>query len=302
MTLEQTLVIANPAASGGRSQLERLEQWLEGQHHCTLRVTQYPGDAIRFVQQAIVTNTRRFIIGGGDGTIHEVVSLLARKNPQDFTIGILPFGTGNDLARTLEIPLDFEQAAQIIRDDYRKPIDLIKVTTDDEQTHYVANAATGGVSERVTGSVSPAHKTMFGPLSYLVAAAGMLRKTPKYRIHLKTDGDEFAAETPTIVVANGRTAGGGHPVAPNAVIDDGVAEAVVATPRTRAQQVKLLLRLEVARHLDSDYLVHRSARWIELKSDPPMPFSLDGERLDPVKKLTFEVLPRTLNVIVPKPN
>lgn len=298
--VEKTLVIANPAASGLAGGVERIQQWIGGQDHCELRLTEYPGDAMRFVQQALVGSTRRFVVAGGDGTVHEVVSLLARREPEKYTLGILPMGTGNDLARTLEIPLDFQQAARVIRDDYRRPIDLIRLTINGDAEHYIINAATGGVSERVRGSVNPAYKSTLGPLAYMVAAVGVFRKVPRYRVQLEVDGHHFAAETPTIVVANGRTAGGGHPVAPNAQVDDGLAEVVVATPRTRMQELKLLMRLEVARHLDSDYVVHRSGRRIELHCDPPMGFSLDGESSEAASKAVFEVLPRTLKVIVPR--
>lgn len=153
------------------------------------------------------------IVAGGDGTIHHAApTLLAAGKP----FGILPLGTANDLARSLDVPPDPLQAAQIILDGVTRSIDLGEVNG---KPYF--NVASLGVSVELAREMTRETKRRFGAFSYVVAGARALTRARRFRAVIEGNGRRARVRTFQIAVGNGRYYGGGMSVSENCRIGDG---------------------------------------------------------------------------------
>jgi diacylglycerol kinase (ATP) len=237
---------------------------------------------------------RVLILGGGDGSVSSVVDFLAHR---DVTLGLLPLGTANDFARTLEIPVDIEQACQTIA--HGKVVDVDLGLARD---NYYVNVASTGLSVKVTQALSPRLKKI-GALAYPMAAIRAFFEHEPFSARLTfPDGDREPVEYGRLLhlaVGNGRFYGGGIVVAPEASIDDrrlDVLAIELGRPRTL---------LGVARYIKSGDFIqlegvhhHRTER-VRLETEPELPINIDGEVVTSTPQ-DFAVDHNALKVIVPR--
>lgn len=233
------------------------------------------------------------IVAGGDGTIHSVVNGLGPNFP-DVPLAILPLGTGNDFCRTLGVPLDPVAAVEALRGGRARPLDVARV--EGGLSGFMINAATGGFSGRVATEVTSDLKASWGPLAYVRGAVGPVVDLPQYRVTLRLDGgppETFDALN--VVIANCRTAAGGFLVAPAASPEDGKLDVVIVRAGDALDLSVIAARLMHGDYLTDENVDHRLAARVELESDPPMPFSVDGEPAE-AARWTFTVVPGALRV------
>src|SRR4051812_46170763 len=121
-----TAVIFNPNA-GSADQMKALREKLERQPNVTILETKQSSDSVTFTRAAIENGADTIVAAGGDGTVNQVAGEILRGQ-RDVTFGILPLGTGNDLARTLQIPLDALEAIDLLQSGQRRKIDVMKVS------------------------------------------------------------------------------------------------------------------------------------------------------------------------------
>ena len=121
----RTCIILNPIA-GSAKQTDGMQERLEGLKAEALHVSQQPGDAERFAEESSQAGAELIISAGRDGTLNEVVNGIANAGCNS-ALAVLPLGTGNDFARTLGIPDDFDRAVQQIMDGRIREVDLVRV-------------------------------------------------------------------------------------------------------------------------------------------------------------------------------
>ena len=163
---------------------------------------------------------------GGDGTVQGIVRALG---PDSGTgVGIVPSGTGNDFARALELPLDPEEAARVVIEGTRRPVDLLALSVDGEDEVLAVNAVTLGLSGFVHAELDDETKARWGRFAYLKAAlsaaSGLEPFEAEISIRRSAQGDPTPFWTGPLLhisLANGPTAGGGVPIAPDADPADG---------------------------------------------------------------------------------
>lgn len=304
----RTLVIVNPR-SGAREDLSKVASLLR--HHPALsdpeiRITGEPGDGRLLAAAGAGHDFERVVAVGGDGTMNEVLNgVLDRKAdaPEGDTVlpilGILPRGTGNDLARTLGIPLDLEDALDALVDRRTRPVDIVRVSGGIER--YFINASAGGFSGDVDRNVTPERKESWGPLAYLRGALDVLPDPEVYRAEMElADGEVLELDVVNVVVTNGRTVAGGIPVAPGARLDDGLLDVVAVRAAPLAALAGFASLCLVGRHMDHDLVVHRRTTGVTIRSRPRMTFNLDGE-LGAAGPLTYRVVPGAVRCMVPVP-
>lgn len=237
-----------------------------------------PGDSaeLRRLLGAARKECDRLIIAGGDGTVHRVVNGMTGdlRHP---ALALLPLGTGNDLARTLALPGDPRAALELALTGTPRPLDLLEVTSPTE-TWYGVNVCAGGFSAEVTEAVDSGDKQTWGPLAYLRQAAGTATELPSHEIALRFEDERPRRyDALNLIVANGRTAGGGIMVAPQADPRDGLLEVVTVQNAPRPDLVPLVLRLLAGDYTNSELVATRRARSVEVSSDRGILFSTDGE-------------------------
>jgi diacylglycerol kinase (ATP) len=248
------------------------------------------------VAGAVAAGCDTVVAAGGDGTIHTVVNALAA----DFgrvRLGILPLGTGNDLARTLAVPTDAAAALALLDGGAERRIDLVRVETAG-RTLSCVNVAAGGFSGQMEELLTDEVKAWWGPLAYLRGAVNVLPNLAGYRTTLRLDdGVVERVEALNVLVANGRTAAGGFRVAPTANPEDGLLDVVTVCYRPLPDLAGVAALLLAGDYTSSDYVLHRRARRVEVASRPGMWFSVDGELVGN-EPAAFTVQPRALRVVV----
>src|ERR687893_1423130 len=197
-------VICNPTSGGGsydpdeiRDELESLEvEWVQ---------TEGPDDAIGAAEE---WREGLLIVAGGDGTINDVVNGLGRANfPEGVTLGILPAGTGNDLAATLRIPEDPELAEQVILQNRGRWLDVARVRSEGIDERYFINVATGGLGAEISSVNDEELKKRWGKLSYLRASLEVARDFEVRELTLYLDGTGHEVNAVNIAVGNCRYTG-----------------------------------------------------------------------------------------------
>jgi diacylglycerol kinase (ATP) len=291
----RSCIILNPRA-GSAEQAETLHAALAGHAEIMLYETDRAGHATALAAEALEAGYEQIVAAGGDGTIHEVVNGFAA----DFTratLGIIPLGTGNDLARTLAIPIDPLEALHIVMTGAERWIDLMKVESAGQVT-YGINVAAGGFSGQVDEVLTEELKAGWGPLAYLLGAARIVPDLTGYNTTIAwEDGPVERVEALNIVVANGRTCAGGFQVAPLANPEDGLLDVIIVRYGDVLDLAGVAARLLGGNYLNSDQVMGRRAQSVHIASHPGMWFNVDGE-LFTSQPITFTVLPQVLRVLV----
>jgi diacylglycerol kinase (ATP) len=254
-----------------------------------------PARLAETVREVLDDGYRFLILGGGDGSVSSVVDFLAGR---DAVLGLLPLGTANDFARTLEIPDDIESACQAIAGGKLVDVDL-GLAGD----NFYVNVASVGLSVGATQALSPWLKKSTGPLAYPLAAMRAFFKHEPFSARLSfPDEDNEPVEYERLLqvaVGNGRFYGGGMVVAPASGIDDRTLD-VYAIELGRSRDL-----FGVARYLKSgDFIniegVHhfRTSR-VRLETAPELPVNIDGEVVTRTPQ-DFSVARNALDVLVPQ--
>ena len=262
-----------------------------------LRRTRKKGDAIRLARDAVKKGFDYIIAAGGDGTLNEVINGIG-PNSNRVQVGLLPLGTGNDFARTLDLPHAVQDNIDILVAQQTSRIDLARVTSD--RTRYVVNVSAGGFSGLVDEKLTPKIKRTWGPLAYVRSAAAAFPELHAYRTKIVLDDDErLSVDLYNVIVANGRFVAGGLPVAPKADPRDGLLDVILIPKKSTAEIVLLAAQILLGKHLSNDAVIFRRAAKISIRSRPGMWFNADGELVGN-QPAVFQIMPRALVFVVAK--
>lgn len=231
------------------------------------------------------------ILAGGDGTMNAAAeALLETGRP----LGILPMGTGNDLARTLAIPLDLRAACDVILEGRRHAVDVGRVNGK-----LFFNVAGMGLSVEVARRLTPAYKRRWGVLAYALASWQAIRNFRSFRAEIRCDGRTVRLKSVQIAVGNGRHYGGGMTVDADAAIDDGRLHLYSIKPRQLWRYLLMLPALRAGRQRGWPGVLTLSGRSIDIATRRRKPINTDGE-LTTYTPAHFDVLPAALSVVVPR--
>jgi diacylglycerol kinase (ATP) len=290
----RTCIICNPNA-GSAEDAKLLLEAARQRPETVWREPQSAAEAVAATAQAVREGYELVIAAGGDGTTHAVVNGLAGGFATT-RLGIIPLGTGNDLPRTLAIPDDVQSAWAVVEQGLERRIDLIRVETA-TKSEYCVNVAAGGFAGEMQEGLADL-KSRWGSLAYLFGAAGTLSNRAGYQVRLTLDQQAVEdVEALNIIVANGRTAAGGHRVAPHANPEDGLLDIVVVRNAPLIDLAAVGLQLVAGNYLEHEQVLWRRARQVRIESAPPLPFEIDGE-LFTDEPITFAIEPHALRVIV----
>ena len=267
-----------------------------------VRVTWEEGDAERYVSEAIADGADTIIAAGGDGTLSEVATTLAHRDEpaaQLPMLGLVPLGTANDFANAAGIPLEPLPALELIADSPVTAIDLLRLVADDGVIHWCANLASGGFGTQVTVETDDGLKKMLGGLAYLITGISRLGRIEPIQARLQ--GPDFSWEGDFIAlgIGNGRQAGGGQALCPDALIDDGLLDLTVV-PELSGEVVATMGALVTegkAAALDR-VAVRAQLSWLEIDAPEPLTLNLDGE---PVESRHFRIdcVPKRMRMHLP---
>src|SRR5512144_1268421 len=232
------------------------------------------GDELRPALEKVMGDGHDLVIvGGGDGTVGCAADLAAGT---EVTLGVLPLGTANDLARTLEIPRDIAAACATLAEGKVVDIDLGRVAG-----RAFLNVASVGLSVGVTRALKPRLKRRLGPLAYPVATLVAYRRHQPFRARLEfPDGDQdplVLDDLLQVAVGNGRHYGGGNAVSPTAGIDDHLLDVYAIVRGRLHEHVSIARLLKDGSFVHHDRVHHVTSRRVRLVCDPPQEVNVDGE-------------------------
>jgi diacylglycerol kinase (ATP) len=239
---------------------------------------------------------------GGDGTVHQVANVLLEAGLGGVVpLGIVPAGTGSDLAAALGIPADPEAALQLALEATPRPCDALEALPEGHSRRFVVNVASAGVSGMVAQRVNSLSRR--NAFTYFTAALGaVLRfRPPVCRVTL--DGEEwYQGPLLLLAVANSYRFGRAMKVAPGALLDDGLADVVLIPGMPRWRLPLRLPRVYLGRHLGLPGVQSRRATTVRLEPLEPglPPWELDGES-GPACGAELRLLPGALRVLAPPP-
>ncbi len=305
MENKRTFFIVNPAAAHGkvRTQWPELLQVISAQEiSMEWRFTDCPGHATTLAQDAAQSGYDCIVAVGGDGTVNEVVEGLA-KLPDTFnpTLGIVGLGTGNDLIKTLGIPLDPRQAIERLRTGSEKQIDLGSAHYVDfqgtPQQRYFANIAALGFAADVVAATNTMGKWLRGTLPYLLGLAKTFAIFRNQPMRINYDGRTWQGMSSMAVIANCQYFGGGMKVAPQADPSDGLLDLVILENLSKAELARHFPKVYRGDHLQIPQVKTLRARQIEINSETTCLFQLEGDVVG-TTPVTLSVVPGRLTVIV----
>ena len=292
-------LIVNGKAAGAPALREAVATRRDRGVDVAVRVTWEHGDATRYAGEAIDDGVDCIVAGGGDGTLGEVAAALAARaaSARVPDLALLPLGTANDFATAAGIPDDLEAAFALVDRD-AVPVDVLRIVADGREC-WCMNVATGGVGTHATADVNEGLKRHLGSLSYLLGSLRAIRNMERHPVEL--DGPDFhwQGDVLALAIGNARQAGGGHPVCPDACIDDGLLDVTVVPDLPEGVVGALKTALTDGREAVVDQAAERARLpRVELRAARPLTLHLDGEPVEAVH-FRIECVARRLRMRLP---
>ncbi len=230
------------------------------------------------------------IVCGGDGTMNAAAPALIKSG---LPLGILPMGTANDLARTLGIPPDLEEAAKIIVAGHKRSIDLGEVNG-----HPFFNVASIGLSSDLASKLNGTLKRRYGRLGYAIAAFRVLTRAKAFRAMIITKSGATRVKTLQIAIGNGVHYGGGNVVEATAAIDDGQLDLYSLELGSVWKLALMAKSFRAGSHGAWQEVRTERCTEFEVRTRKPMPINTDGELITqtPAK---FTMLRNAVTVFAP---
>lgn len=248
-----------------------------------------PDETLDLARQCVADSVETLVVIGGDGMVHLALQAVAESPTR---LGLVPAGTGNDVARYFDIPRrDTQAATDVVIGGKERRVDLARIGS----IYYVTVLAAGFdavVNERANAMSWPK-----GQMRYNLATLAELRTFRPIPYVLEIDGEEHRFEAMLVAVGNGPSFGGGLRITEGAVLDDGLLDVVIIGPMTRLELVRTYPKLFNGTHVDHPYYQHHLARRVTVAA-PGITGYADGERVGALP-LTVEAAPLALRVLVP---
>lgn len=284
------MLLVNNKARRGQEAIEPVMQRLE---EGGLSVTFEPFSALPEIARDIMRLRDRadlVVVGGGDGSVSSAALAVMESG---LPMGIIPLGTANDLARTLDIPMDLLEAADVIVGGSTRPVDVGTVNG-----HAFFNVASIGLSSDLAQGLDPVLKKRFGRLGYALAAIKVLAKAGHFKARILEKGTAITVDTYQIAVGNGVHYGGGNVVQEHAEIDDGHLDLYSLEMKNLWKLALMLRSFRAGTH--GAWKEVRTAKCVEfdIETEVPMPVNADGEIVTSTPA-HFKVHPSAISVFAP---
>ena len=296
MPADDLFVVFNPRSGKGRG-TRLVGPVLEALGVATAHgITAAAGDESRLTAEALARGFRRIVAVGGDGTWSNVGNAIIRSGV-DAALGLVPAGTGCDLAKSVGVPAkDVPACARIARDGHSRRIDVGRI-----EDRYFLNVAGFGFDIAV---IEDSWKVRYlgGDALYVYCALRQLHRYAGIPISCAVDGEPpVRREMLMLVVANARIFGGGFKIAPEADLADGRLDLVTFGNMPLLRRLSVMGRLMRGTHGLAPEVASRRGARIELGFDAPPAYETDGEwHRASSATLVVEAVPSALRLLVPR--
>lgn len=294
--MTQLLVITNAAAGSAHQEaVDAAVETLSERADVEVAATTSPEDCDAAVARR---GGRRLVVCGGDGSVHFIVTALHRAGELADPLGLIPLGTGNDLARALGLPLDPREAAKVVLDGSPHQLDLLV----DDGGGLVINAVHLGVgaeAARAAASLKP----RLGRFAYVVGGVSAGATASGWRVAVRVDGRVLTDGRQKVLqvgIGLGRSVGGGSPLTPHSVLDDQLADVVVSEAVGPLARLGYGLRLRRGSHVERPDVHTARGKKVEAQGER-FHYNADGEIHGPVERRVWTIQPEGWRLITPRP-
>lgn len=302
--------IVNPRAGSGKTMYE----WLPAERRlkrlgipCDIAMTDHKRHATALAQHAAAEGYRRIIAVGGDGSLHEVFNGICRwcaatgVPTEEFLIGVVPIGSGNDWIRSLGVPNDTTEVVNMIHRRSSGVMDVMRVKSSGGKTAYMANIGGVGFDSHVCKRVNTQKESgRRGRLIYLNSLRYTIFNLKSIYISVVADGEVvFTGLCYSVAFGNGKYSGSGMRQVPLAVMDDGLLDYTIIPKTPLLKVVRELPRLFNGTLHQSEYVISgkcRSLQIVPMDEQSGDIFELDGE-IEGWLPMSIEVTGHQINVI-----
>lgn len=294
--------IVNPNSGKGRGGriLRALVSILErkGTNH-KISITSAKLDAKRIVTNLELLKNDILVAVGGDGTVNEVVNGIVDSR-KEVRFAVLPIGSGNDFARSVNLLDDWQNVLDyiLISDNY-KVIDLAKIEVTDSKffsRYFACNCGIGFEAE--VAFQASLNKYLKGLPLYLFSVLKVMKNYSSSNYFGKLDTFEINSKKILISIGNGITAGGGFKLNPFAKLNDGFLDYCVADDLTKLQILKVLPSAIKGNHINSKFIAHGKFKRAFFEIKKPACVHIDGEVVSTnAKNVIITVMPNSLNTL-----
>lgn len=282
--LGKTLLIANPTSQNGKgeqaaNQAAHFLFKMMGKDQLEVRRTEYPRHATEIAGKAGKFDT--VIALGGDGLVHETVAgLMCIRKKARPALGVIPVGSGNDYARSLDLKTSLAESCELLLSATPRQVDLGCVNGEyyTETLSFGLDAAIA--LDTVQRRVRTGHT---GTRLYMESGFDQLF----HHMHLipctlsADDGPSRSVEFLSCAVQNGPFYGGGFKICPDAKLDDGILDICIAHgPFSKRTAVKLFVQAKSGKHVGKKRIEHFCCRKLKLHFDEVPPAQFDGEKIE----------------------
>ena len=289
---QRVLLIINPGSRrGARRQRDAQSAFDERAVSYDVVITERPGHAAEIAGTRGRNYDAVFTLGG-DGTVMEVIGALAHSA---IPIGVLPGGTGNLIARVLDIPLDVGRAVRALLDGDDARIDLGSI-----EGRRFAFAAGVGIDATMVEMTSRALKSRLGVLAYFWTGAAAALRQERFSVVATVDGVRHQRRATMVMVANfGAVFRDLITLGPGIRQDDGMLDLCVFSPTGLRDSIRVTWRLLRKDFRTDPCMLYTAGRSLRIETDPPRPVQADG---DLVGMTPFDVVvePLAAHVLVPR--
>ncbi|MFQ6617345.1 MAG: diacylglycerol/lipid kinase family protein [Fidelibacterota bacterium] len=303
----KTLFIVNPNSANGRT--GRRWNFIEGeirrnyQDEIDVEFTGYSKHAVRISRER-ASGYEMIVVVGGDGTINEVVNGIFADdeliNP-NLILGVVPYATGSDFVRSIDIPSSVDQAANLLKTGRVMELDVGRVKClnfeGGEITHYFLNEAEFGMGSMVVDRVNRTTKLFGGKISFLLGILSTLNDYENQLIKFQLDdGDPREQIINNMWIANGGYSGGGINSAPRAILDDGLLDVVCIGDLSLIEKYLNLPKLRNGTFIEVEKVSYYKCKRIKAASPERVLVETDGELIGQLPA-EIEILQRRLRVM-----
>lgn len=301
--------IVNPKSGGGKTGARwsaiqsALEQVLGT---ITVFETRQKLDAIVLTRQALQGGAETIIAVGGDGTLNEVVNGFFKDGDlvrPSAKLAVLLRGTGSDFVKTCTLPKTIEELTQAIKKGNSAPCDVVRATlkpiAEEPSERYFINVADVGIGGPVVNLVNNSSKWLGGKITFLLAGVQATLQSKNFMMRIKLDGETIYDQQPRYfaVIANGKYFGGGMHIAPEANLNDGLFDVMLAGDFSLLEKIfKILPRLYTGKIGQLKKIRMLRGKRLHISADRPLLIEADGELIGKTDAL-FEMLPSAIQVV-----
>ena len=285
--MRRALLLVNPSSRRGREAKPKAAEILGRGFELIQPSEENPANFAEIIRR-FADKVDVVILGGGDGTLRSSLRALKESGR---TLGVLPFGTANNLARNLGIPADLEQACDVLM---QGEVGLIDLGVVNER--FFLNVAGLGFSTQINLGVPKELKKRWGVLGYGIAALKLLREAKQFTAEIECEGEVRKVRALQITVCNGRHFGAGMTIHPDARIDDERLDLCAFQVRHWWEPFVMARALRKGTHLDLRGVELFQGKSMTIRTKRKMWIDTDGEVITQTPAV-LGVLPNALRVI-----